>query len=94
MRPLWIGCSIVCGLLMLVEPFVDFGFTKICNSLARYLELKRNGNAVPGMGFGFDTVASLGIASVWRSSLIPLLGCVGGILAQSIAQENKRKRAE
>lgn len=93
-RPLWIGCSIVCWLLILVEPFVDFGFTSICDSLASYLESRRKEQSIAWLSNGYVTMTAKGIASVWRSSLIPLLGCIGGILAQSIAHENRRKRDE
>lgn len=90
LRPFWIGCTVVCGVLIFIEPFIHLGFTPLCDLLALNLEMNRGGKDSSALQFGLNSVASSGVAAVWRSSLIPLVGCVGGILAYSISNESNR----
>lgn len=90
-RPMWVGCAIVCWLLILVEPMANFGFSSICTSLVDWFEQTKAEDSIPRLDL-YLYERSDAVAKVWRSSWIPILGCAGGFLAQSIANENKREQ--
>lgn len=95
-KPFWIGCAVTCWFLIGFEPFLNMGVTSLSNLSAHYLVADGSDIAADlGVGFlrGFDSntaIAKLGIAVVLRHAWIPLLGVIGGVLANAISTETKR----
>lgn len=94
-RPFWMGVASVCCLLLFVAPTYDLGLNDICLSVARSAIKNKQNAADVVSNFALnlsqsESAKASNMAEIMRLSLIPALGLVGGILAQSIAIEGRK----
>lgn len=93
-RPFWVGGSIVCCYLLFADPFFDLGLSNLCllateATVSNETTLPTNNSLHFGLVWQHNTVAA-----IFKNAFTPLLGLIGGILAQSISNETAKQKAK